>query len=171
MHDLLSRTRYSKFHGHQEIALDFREMPSQMLENWCWVPEVLADMSRHYSYLSPEYRQAWLDANPDANGTLPSEAIPMGMVQSLIRARNVTMPLEEVRQVSLAKFDLAVYGQDSAAETEALDPSVAYNQIKAEVGLVPGPESVEAQGYRWGHGHIRSTHFIWGNEAAYYGYK
>lgn len=32
-HELLSRTRYSRFHG-TAVALDFAEAPSQMLENW-----------------------------------------------------------------------------------------------------------------------------------------
>ena len=32
-HELLSRTRYSRFHG-TTVALDFAEAPSQMLENW-----------------------------------------------------------------------------------------------------------------------------------------
>ena len=33
-HGLLSRTRYSRFHG-TAVARDFVEAPSQMLENWC----------------------------------------------------------------------------------------------------------------------------------------
>jgi Zn-dependent oligopeptidase len=29
------------------VARDFVEAPSQMLENWCWEPKVLAMMSSH----------------------------------------------------------------------------------------------------------------------------
>lgn len=39
------------------VARDFVEAPSQMLENWCWEPKVLAKMSSHYKTqepLSPE---------------------------------------------------------------------------------------------------------------------
>lgn len=41
MHDLLSRTRYASLHGHQ-VPRDFVEVPSHMLENWCWVPDQLS---------------------------------------------------------------------------------------------------------------------------------
>ena len=71
-HELLSRTRYSRFHG-TTVALDFAEAPSQMLENWsdmflfsemwrltwngshfrCWEPEVLKKMSSHYKTQDP----------------------------------------------------------------------------------------------------------------------
>ncbi|KAG6806558.1 hypothetical protein H0H92_010854, partial [Tricholoma furcatifolium] len=49
--------------GHQlmldwiSVVIDFGEAPSQMLENWCWEPKVLAQMSSHYETkkpLSPE---------------------------------------------------------------------------------------------------------------------
>lgn len=46
-HGLLARTKYQMFHG-TSVARDFVEAPSQMLENWCWEPKVLAMMSSHY---------------------------------------------------------------------------------------------------------------------------
>jgi hypothetical protein len=35
------------------VAKDFVEAPSQMLENWCWVPKVLKLMSSHYQTQQP----------------------------------------------------------------------------------------------------------------------
>jgi Zn-dependent oligopeptidase len=46
-HDLLSKTKYGRFHG-VNVTRDFEEAPSQMLENWCFEPEVLKKMSSHY---------------------------------------------------------------------------------------------------------------------------
>jgi Zn-dependent oligopeptidase len=46
-HGLLSHTQFSRFHG-TNVARDFVEAPSQMLENWCWEPKVLKQMSKHY---------------------------------------------------------------------------------------------------------------------------
>ncbi|KAL1302604.1 hypothetical protein AAFC00_002979 [Neodothiora populina] len=169
MHDLLSRTQYSRFHGHQ-VARDFVEMPSQMLEHWCWIPSILQKISCHYSHLSADYSQAWVHENPEAQGQLPPMHLPKDMAESLVHAKDVTAPLEHMRQIALAKFDLEIYGQDSASKTAAVDPSVVYNQKHAELGLVPGPEALGA-GYSWGFGHVRTSHFIWGNEAGYYGYK
>merc|ERR1711939_383107 len=46
IHDLVSRTTYSRFHGTNTVR-DFVEAPSQMLENWCWTPSQLKALSRH----------------------------------------------------------------------------------------------------------------------------
>ncbi|EJD32446.1 zincin [Auricularia subglabra TFB-10046 SS5] len=51
-HGLLSTTKYSRFHG-TSVSRDFVEAPSQMLENWCWVPKVLSKMSSHYKTKEP----------------------------------------------------------------------------------------------------------------------
>ena len=61
IHDLVSRTTYSRFHGTNTVR-DFVEAPSQMLENWCWTPSQLKALSRHYSTLSSEYLEAWKGA-------------------------------------------------------------------------------------------------------------
>ena len=51
-HELLSKTQFSRFHG-TTGALDFVEAPSQMLENWCYEPEVSGRMSSHYETKQP----------------------------------------------------------------------------------------------------------------------
>jgi Zn-dependent oligopeptidase len=51
-HGLLSKTKYARFHG-TSVARDFVEAPSQMLENWCWEPQVLQKMSSHYKTNEP----------------------------------------------------------------------------------------------------------------------
>ncbi|KAL2255724.1 hypothetical protein VTK26DRAFT_2808 [Humicola hyalothermophila] len=55
IYDLASKTTYARFHGPAGTVIDFGEAPSQVLENWCFIPEQLKALSRHYSYLSPEY--------------------------------------------------------------------------------------------------------------------
>jgi Zn-dependent oligopeptidase len=68
-HGLLSHTRFMRFHGTQyvlaysprrisrshasRVARDFVEAPSQMLESWCWEPQVLAMMSSHHETGAP----------------------------------------------------------------------------------------------------------------------
>ncbi|KAG8907513.1 hypothetical protein FRB99_003886 [Tulasnella sp. 403] len=51
-HGLLSETTFSRFHG-TSVARDFVEAPSQMLENWCWEPKVLKNMSSHFQTKEP----------------------------------------------------------------------------------------------------------------------
>lgn len=52
LHGLCSRTRFHRFHG-TNVAQDFVEGPSKMLENWCWEPRVLKRMSKHHKTAKP----------------------------------------------------------------------------------------------------------------------
>jgi len=58
IHNLVSKTLYRDIHGTMTV-IGFGEAPSQMLENSCWTPETLKSLSRHCSYLSPEYLKSW----------------------------------------------------------------------------------------------------------------
>lgn len=93
-HNLLSQTRYSRFHG-TAVALDFGEAPSQMLENWCWEPEVLKKMSSHYRTQEP---------------------LPAGLIEKIIQSRYVNVGLFYLRQLFLAKFDLKVHTDKEPAD-------------------------------------------------------
>jgi peptidyl-dipeptidase Dcp len=52
LHGLLSRCRYRSLSG-TATALDFSELPSQIMENWATEPEVLAMYARHYRTGAP----------------------------------------------------------------------------------------------------------------------
>ncbi|KAE8550678.1 hypothetical protein EYB25_006906 [Talaromyces marneffei] len=65
IHDLVRKTRYSRFHGTMTV-LDFCETPSKMLENWCWLSRPLQSLSHHYE---------------------TGEPIPQSMVDNLIRVK------------------------------------------------------------------------------------
>jgi len=86
-HGLLSRTRYSRFHG-TSVARDFVEAPSQMLENWCWEPKVLEKMSCHYE------RKVPLDKE---------------LIEKIIKSRYVNVGLFYLRQLFFAKYDYKVH--------------------------------------------------------------
>lgn len=63
MHDLLSRTRYTNFHGWSSPP-DFNEVPSTLFENWCWMEQTLGHMNRHYTTLDPAFLAQWHLENP-----------------------------------------------------------------------------------------------------------
>ena len=52
MHQLCSKARLVHFSG-TRVERDFVEAPSQMLENWCWMPEALRRMSAHHETGAP----------------------------------------------------------------------------------------------------------------------
>jgi thimet oligopeptidase len=52
IHALLGRTPIASYSG-TNVKLDFVEMPSQMLEEWLWNPEILRMVSSHYKTGEP----------------------------------------------------------------------------------------------------------------------
>ena len=52
LHGLLSKCTYPSLSG-TNVARDFVEMPSQILENWCFEPQVLATYAHHYQTNEP----------------------------------------------------------------------------------------------------------------------
>jgi metallopeptidase MepB len=86
IHNLVSKTRYSRFHGTSGLFFDFVEMPSMMLENWCWIPDVLQELSCHYSKLSPSYLDKWRRDHP-GEVMDPPKQISRHFVDSLVKRR------------------------------------------------------------------------------------
>lgn len=64
-------------------------MPSVMLENWCWMKDVLKKLSCHYSKLSPQYRDHWREKHPE--DAEPPTQIPDELLENLIKGRKVNL--------------------------------------------------------------------------------
>lgn len=47
LHGLLTQCTYPSLSG-TSVARDFVELPSQVMENWCWEPEVMKTYAKHY---------------------------------------------------------------------------------------------------------------------------
>ncbi len=146
IHDLVSRTTYSRFHGTNTVR-DFVEAPSQLLENWCWTPSQLKALSHHYSSLSPEYEAAWQE---QAKGQAkPDEKLPDELISNLIKTKHVNDALFNLRQLHFGIFDMTVHEPSSHAEAEALKLSELYNKLRHEITGLDGPEAY-GEGYAWG---------------------
>jgi metallopeptidase MepB len=143
VHDLVSRTIYSRFHGTQTVR-DFVEAPSQMLENWCWTPSQLKSLSKHYSFVSAEYKAAY-DEEAKA-GDAPSETIPDDLIESIIKTKHVNDALFNLRQLHFGIFDMTCHEPKSHEEIEAMDLSETYNRLRKEISKIEGPE---VQGAKW----------------------
>jgi metallopeptidase MepB len=167
IHDLVSRTTYSRFHGTATVR-DFVEAPSQMLENWCWTPSQLKALSRHYSSLSPEYMEAWKSAAGDGS-TKPEERIPDDLIHKLIKTKHLNGALFNLRQLHFGIFDMTIHEPKSHEALEEMKISETYNSLRKDISGLDGPE-VLGQGEDWGNGQATFGHLMGGYDAGYYGY-
>ncbi|KAG8998057.1 hypothetical protein FRB94_007252 [Tulasnella sp. JGI-2019a] len=109
-HGLLSRTEFSRFHG-TSVARDFVEAPSQMLENWCWEPQVLKKMSSHYETKEP---------------------LSDDLIHKLIQSRYVNAGLYFLRQLFFGKFDMHLHTE----KTDDADYNALWGTMREKVSLV-----------------------------------
>jgi Zn-dependent oligopeptidase len=121
-HGLLSRTQHLRFHGTQ-VARDFVEAPSQMLENWCWEPKVLARMSSHYK---------------------TGEPLSEELINKIIKSRYVNVGLFYLRQLFFAKFDLAIHSTHT--DPSKTDYNALWNDLRAQVSFMPGKKPTPGHG-------------------------
>jgi metallopeptidase MepB len=166
IHDLVSRTTYSRFHGTNTVR-DFVEAPSQMLENWCWTPSQLKALSKHYSYLKPEYKSTYEEESGSKERA--SETIPDDLIDSIIKTKHVNDALFNLRQLHFGTFDMAVHEPKSHKDIEEMPISELYNKLRKEISKIDGPEMLGAK-WDWGHGQATFGHLIGGYDAGYYGY-
>ncbi|MBB6098037.1 oligopeptidase A [Deinobacterium chartae] len=129
--------------GGMRVAWDFMELPSQLLENWCWEPEALARFARHYERAEP---------------------IPEALLSRLRAARSFRNATWSMRQVAQGRMDLELHGHYRPGRDG--DP-VAFSRRLRE-RFVPAPlDPREQQLATFGHLFDEPV----GYAAGYYAYK
>ncbi|KAJ6013703.1 Metallopeptidase MepB [Penicillium herquei] len=164
IHDIVAKTTYSIFHGTKSTE-DFAEAPSQMLENWCWIPSQLKSLSRHYSTLSTES----CSLEKDEPQSTPSEQIPDEMITGLVESRNWKKGLYHLFRIFLSVFDLKIHTPRTHQEILDLDISSKFNSLRKAIRLTDGPE-ILGQGDGWGHGEGNIPHWMGTYDAGFYSY-
>lgn len=115
LHGMLADTLYPSLSG-TSVYWDFVELPSQIMENWCYEPEALALFANHYE---------------------TGEIIPIEYVQKIKESASFQEGLATLRQLSFGLLDMAWHGQDptnitdlKAFETEQFTNTQLYPDVK-----------------------------------------
>ncbi|HXT02066.1 MAG TPA: M3 family metallopeptidase [Elusimicrobiota bacterium] len=117
MHQTLTRARYASFSG-SNVALDFVEAPSQMLENFVWERGVLDELSGH-----------WKDGSK----------LPEDLFAKMLKARSFLEGTNYAAQAAFALGDLVLHTDVPA------DVSAVFDKIVADitgVATIPGTHFV-----------------------------
>ncbi|TQV96066.1 metallopeptidase MepB [Cordyceps javanica] len=162
IHNLVSRTKYFRFHG-TNLPPDFVEMPSLMLENWCWMPEVLVSLSTHYAHVRPEYRAKWQAKNPGAD--LPPRRIPSKMVEARVKYRFANEATWFLGQLAISQFDLTIHSATTAEAAKALNIQQLWYDIHTDMLGFDYSECRAA-----GADMVSFHHLVGGYDMAYYSY-
>jgi oligopeptidase A len=142
LHQLLSRVEVKSLAG-TSVAWDFVELPSQIMENWCWEREALDLFARHYQ---------------------TGAAIPEGLFQRMVRARAYRGANAQMRQLGFAVVDLKVHREyEPARDGDVIAWSRSILQQFSPASL-PDDHALLA-----GFGHLFSSPVGYG--AGYYSYK
>jgi peptidyl-dipeptidase Dcp len=142
LHGMLADTTYSSLAG-TNVYWDFVELPSQVMENWCFEKECLDLFARHYQ---------------------TGEAIPETYVERLKASSTYHEAYATVRQISFGMLDMA-YHHQTLEEARKLEDVVAFeNEAFAPTELFPKVSGINMSVQ---FGHI----FAGGYAAGYYSYK
>ena len=125
MHQTLTQARYTNYSG-TNVALDFVEAPSQMMENFVWRPEVLERLSGHYK---------------DSSKKLPRE-----LLNKMLAAKNFNGATNALHQAVLAAMDQAFHTLPAPVDTTAV-----MAKVYREFGLPAPPAGTHHQA---GFGHL-----------------
>jgi peptidyl-dipeptidase Dcp len=109
LHGMLADTRYPSLSG-TSVYWDFVELPSQVMENWCYEKDALELFAHHYE---------------------TGELIPMELVDRIKKASNFQEGMATLRQLSFGFLDMAWHGAVPSKESGVKEFEVdAFNETQ-----------------------------------------
>jgi peptidyl-dipeptidase Dcp len=140
LHGMLANTTYPSLSG-TSVYWDFVELPSQLMENWCYEPEALALFAKHYK---------------------TGEIIPQEYVEKIKESASFQEGMATLRQVSFGLLDMAFHSQNPNEITDIktfektafagtnLYPDVAENCMSVSFShIFQGGYSSGYYSYKW----------------------
>jgi oligopeptidase A len=115
LHHIMTKIDYPSLSGGHGVAWDAIELPSQLMECWCWEKEALDLISQ----------------NKTTGETLPDE-----LFLKLKKAKNFQIGLGIIRQLEFSLFDMELHSQPF---TEEVSIQEILNKIRARISIYPTP--------------------------------
>ncbi|MEC7487073.1 MAG: M3 family metallopeptidase, partial [Verrucomicrobiota bacterium] len=142
LHHLCGDVEVKSLNG-VNVSWDFVELPSQILENWCWERASLDRFARHYK---------------------TNELIPQALFDKMRTARNYRKASATARQLAFGKMDLELHINWPNSNKTALD-----NYIKTALEAYTISYATQTQSNVFNFSHLFSSPT--GYAAGYYSYK
>ena len=141
LHGMLAKTTYPSLSG-TSVYWDFVELPSQVMENWCYEKEALELFAKHYE---------------------TGEVIPMDLVNKIKESATFHEGMQTMRQISFGLLDMSWHAGESpetiksvkAFETKAFKDTNLFPDIKencmstAFAHIFQGGYSSGYYSYKW----------------------
>ena len=139
LHGMLANTTYPSLSG-TSVFWDFVELPSQVMENWCYEPEALALFAKHYE---------------------TGKIIPQEYVEKIKESASFLEGMATLRQLSFGLLDMEYHGKNQPIENvkafekqamgdTSLFPDVAENCMSVSFShIFQGGYSSGYYSYKW----------------------
>lgn len=135
LHGMLANTVYPSLSG-TSVYWDFVELPSQVMENWCYEKEALELFAKHYE---------------------TGETIPMELIEKIKESASFLEGMATIRQLSFGLLDMGWHAQNpenitnlKAFENEQFESTKLYPDV-AENAMSTAFSHIFAGGYSSGY--------------------
>ncbi|MFT5435879.1 MAG: Zn-dependent oligopeptidase [Ulvibacter sp.] len=112
LHGMLANTTYKGLSG-TNVSWDFVELPSQVLENWCYEKEALELFATHYEH---------------------DEVIPIELIEKIKDSATFHEGMQTLRQLSFGMLDMAWHGNNPS---KIKDVKAFEKAVFADTSLYP----------------------------------
>lgn len=115
LHHFLTKVDYAPVSGTRGVAWDAVELPSQIMENWCWEKEALNLFAIHYQ---------------------TGEKLPDELFEKLLASRHFQSGLFMLRQLEFATFDFRLHCEYQPG----LDVQALLDDVRQQVAVLIPPK-------------------------------
>ena len=118
LHGIITKGKYESMTG-TSVDHDFVELPSQIMENWCYEPEYLNTFAKHYK---------------------TGETIPTDLIEKIVASMNYQSAYFHIRQLQFGILDMAWHTLNDIFEEDALS---FEKNVLSELNVLPSiPECI-----------------------------